>query len=82
MPGYFIYNAYNMRELYFLNSDLYLWFLIKRKTGEPSDGNCTRMNYRFYNEDNTWESEDCERQLAEYFVCERDIHSGTSISYH
>ncbi|XP_053372750.1 plasminogen-like [Mercenaria mercenaria] len=28
------------------------------------------MNFQFYHQDNTWESESCETGLAEYFICE------------
>jgi hypothetical protein len=44
-----------------------------RKKGEPSDKSCTRMNFQNYNKDNTWETEDCETDLAEYYVCERSF---------
>ncbi|XP_045215077.2 plasminogen-like [Mercenaria mercenaria] len=31
------------------------------------------MNYHLFDNDYTWETEDCELKLAEYFVCERHI---------
>ena len=43
----------------------------KRKQGEPTAGNCVRMNYKFYEPNNTWEAEDCTKDLADYIVCEK-----------
>lgn len=44
--------------------------MFNRKEQEPSEGKCTRMSFKEFDNDNTWESEDCKHQLAEYTVCE------------
>ncbi|XP_053389473.1 uncharacterized protein LOC128552459 [Mercenaria mercenaria] len=43
------------------------------KPGEPSTRSCTRMNFQRFTEDNTWETVDCEVDLAEYFICEDQL---------
>ncbi|XP_053379720.1 uncharacterized protein LOC123526988 isoform X2 [Mercenaria mercenaria] len=44
------------------------------KEGEPStNGDCTRMSFHLFNTNNTWESENCETGLANYFICEHRL---------
>ncbi|XP_053380170.1 uncharacterized protein LOC128548763 [Mercenaria mercenaria] len=43
------------------------------RQGHPKEGNhCTRTNF-MYNEEDTWESEHCNREIAEWFVCMSQI---------
>ncbi|XP_053398506.1 uncharacterized protein LOC123558066 isoform X2 [Mercenaria mercenaria] len=50
------------------------------KPGEPSKGNCVRMNYKSFEDINTWESEDCQSVVAEYFICEQQIRKHSILS--
>ncbi|XP_053385660.1 uncharacterized protein LOC123537998 [Mercenaria mercenaria] len=45
------------------------------RNGEPSIRACTRMNFRSFSDDNTWESIDCDVVLADYSICEYQLNS-------
>ncbi|XP_053381483.1 uncharacterized protein LOC123557124 isoform X2 [Mercenaria mercenaria] len=41
---------------------------------EPStNGDCTRMSFHLFNTNNTWETENCEIGLANFFICEHRL---------
>ncbi|XP_060586516.1 uncharacterized protein LOC132742201 [Ruditapes philippinarum] len=44
--------------------------------GQPSVGDCTRTNFRSFNTDRTWETEDCKNELADYFICQTEEEKG------
>ncbi|XP_053400492.1 uncharacterized protein LOC123556838 [Mercenaria mercenaria] len=51
------------------------------KKGEPSTGNCCRMNYQLFQPDETWESEDCVTVLADSYVCEEHLAENEKRKY-
>ncbi|XP_045199612.2 hepatocyte growth factor-like [Mercenaria mercenaria] len=48
----------------------YATYFTARNRQKVSTGNCTRMNFKLFDDDFTWEYEDCEYKLAEYTMCE------------
>ncbi|XP_060606326.1 uncharacterized protein LOC132758654, partial [Ruditapes philippinarum] len=64
----------------FLWNDLSYVIYNAWKQGEPTGGDCVRMNYQFYEPNNTWEAEDCLQTLADYFVCETAIENEADVS--
>lgn len=38
------------------------------------------MNYKSFDDSKTWESEDCETVLAEYYICEPLLHNKSFMS--
>ncbi|XP_053385721.1 uncharacterized protein LOC123538057 [Mercenaria mercenaria] len=44
--------------------------------GHPTTDACTRTTFQYYNTNKTWESEDCFKDFARYFVCETQLDSG------
>jgi hypothetical protein len=49
-------------------------FQIGRASGEPSNGDCTRMGFHLANHDHTWETNNCLSDSAFYFVCEEPFN--------
>ncbi|XP_060595933.1 uncharacterized protein LOC132749999 [Ruditapes philippinarum] len=57
-------------DKYIWENGYYATYFTAWNQNRNSSGNCTRMNFQMFDDDQTWEREDCVHELAEYIMCD------------